>query len=232
MTHSYQEFSNLCLSRISYKMPDENICEHSQQEYFRKVLLGILPIPHAKSCVSDAASGRPSKTGGKMPKSVKDLLADSLSSISLNILVFGPQVTTPSTDPRTQKLQAKRQEIKAHLAAEGHMRKFDPSTGREINDKRINGERVDRRDRRPGDWRAEMVTLPLVGPVRELQAARSRIQSRTARSRCCCPTKTANALASTTDASLSPQPGDSLSGNGCHRTRAPQRTAPPRVPRP
>jgi hypothetical protein len=59
-----------------------------------------------------------------MPKSVKDLLADSLSSISLNILVFGPQVTTQSTDPRTQKLQAKRQEIKAHLAAEGHTAKF------------------------------------------------------------------------------------------------------------
>jgi hypothetical protein len=56
------------------------------------------------------------------------------------------------------------------LEPQVNMRKFDPSTGREINDKRINGERVDRRDRRPGDWRAEMVTLPLVGPVRELQA--------------------------------------------------------------
>ena len=56
------------------------------------------------------------------------------------------------------------------LEPQVNMRKFDPGTGREINDKRLNGERVDRRDRRPGDWRAEMITLPLVGPVRELQA--------------------------------------------------------------
>jgi hypothetical protein len=51
-----------------------------------------------------------------------------------------------------------------------NMRKFDPATGHEIDDKRVNGELADRRDRRPGNWRAEMITLPLVSPVRELQA--------------------------------------------------------------
>lgn len=56
------------------------------------------------------------------------------------------------------------------LEPQVNMRKFDPSTGQIIDDKRVNGEFVDRRDRRPGHWRAEMVTLPLVTPVRELQA--------------------------------------------------------------
>jgi len=51
-----------------------------------------------------------------------------------------------------------------------NMRKVDPFTGEIIDDKRINGELVDRDSRRPGLWRAEMVTLPLVAPVRELQA--------------------------------------------------------------
>jgi hypothetical protein len=51
-----------------------------------------------------------------------------------------------------------------------NMRKYDPVTGQPINDKRLNGELVDKRDRQVGDWRAEMVTLPLVAPVRELQA--------------------------------------------------------------
>ncbi len=50
------------------------------------------------------------------------------------------------------------------------MRKFDPSTGQIIDDKRVGGELTDRSERRPGHWRAEMVTLPLVAPVRELQA--------------------------------------------------------------
>ena len=53
------------------------------------------------------------------------------------------------------------------------MRKFDPDTGQIIDDKRLNGEVVDRRDRRPGLWRAEMVTLPLVTSVRELQAGQA-----------------------------------------------------------
>lgn len=56
------------------------------------------------------------------------------------------------------------------LEPQVNMRKFDPATGAPIDDKRVDGEVVDRRDRRPGHWRAEMVTLPLVAAVRELQA--------------------------------------------------------------
>lgn len=51
-----------------------------------------------------------------------------------------------------------------------NMRKFDPVTREMIDDKRINGEVMLRDERRPGHWRAEMITLPLVGAVRELQA--------------------------------------------------------------
>jgi len=51
-----------------------------------------------------------------------------------------------------------------------NMRKFDPKTGQLIDDKRINGVLIDRSERRLGHWRAEMVTLPLVFPVRELQS--------------------------------------------------------------
>ncbi|MEA2944452.1 MAG: hypothetical protein QOD09_4981 [Bradyrhizobium sp.] len=54
-----------------------------------------------------------------------------------------------------------------------NMRKYDPSSGEPIDDKLVGGEVLDRRDRRPGNWRAEMVTLPLVAPVRELQAGQS-----------------------------------------------------------
>jgi hypothetical protein len=56
------------------------------------------------------------------------------------------------------------------LEPQVNMRKFDPTTGALINDKRIDGKLADSRDRRPGIWRAEMVTLPLVAPVRELQS--------------------------------------------------------------
>jgi hypothetical protein len=52
------------------------------------------------------------------------------------------------------------------LEPQVNMRKYDPATGQLIDDTRI----VDKRDRRPGNWRAEMITLPLVAPVRELQA--------------------------------------------------------------
>ena len=58
------------------------------------------------------------------------------------------------------------------LEPQVNMRKFDRATGVPVDDKRVNGELVDRRDRRSGHWRAEMVTLPLVAPVRELQAGR------------------------------------------------------------
>lgn len=59
------------------------------------------------------------------------------------------------------------------LEPQVNMRKIDPSTGEPINDKRFNGHQVHRRDRRPGNWRAEMVTLPLVAAVRELQAGQA-----------------------------------------------------------
>ena len=52
------------------------------------------------------------------------------------------------------------------LEPQVNMRKFDPSTGELIDDKRINGELAHRLDRQRGTWRAEMVTLPLVAPVR------------------------------------------------------------------
>jgi hypothetical protein len=56
------------------------------------------------------------------------------------------------------------------LEPQVNMRKFDPATGQIIDDKRVNGELMERSERRPGHWRAEMVTLPLVAAVRELQA--------------------------------------------------------------
>jgi hypothetical protein len=51
-----------------------------------------------------------------------------------------------------------------------NMRKYDPATGRVIDDKRVNGTWMEAKDRQAGDWRAEMLTLPLVNPVRELRA--------------------------------------------------------------
>lgn len=54
-----------------------------------------------------------------------------------------------------------------------NMRKFDPATGKVIDDKRVGGEWTDRADRQVGDWRAEMITLPLVSPVRELTAGKA-----------------------------------------------------------
>lgn len=50
-----------------------------------------------------------------------------------------------------------------------NMRKFNSRTGLPIDDKRTNGGLTPRSERKPGDWRAEMITLPLVTPVRELQ---------------------------------------------------------------
>ena len=46
----------------------------------------------------------------------------------------------------------------------------DPASGKVIDDRRVNGVRMEKRDRQPGMWRAEMVTLPLVASVRELQS--------------------------------------------------------------
>lgn len=56
------------------------------------------------------------------------------------------------------------------LEPQVNMRKFDPVTGEAIDDKRINGNLARKHERKSGSWRAEMVTLPLVNPVRELQS--------------------------------------------------------------
>lgn len=55
-----------------------------------------------------------------MPRNVLDLINDGIKSISLNILVFGPQVHPLSTDERTRNLQNKRKEIRAELEKQGH----------------------------------------------------------------------------------------------------------------
>jgi hypothetical protein len=54
-----------------------------------------------------------------------------------------------------------------------NMRKFNPATGQPIDDKRIRSEWAQGKERAVGDWRAEMMTLPLVAPVRELQAGKA-----------------------------------------------------------
>lgn len=59
-----------------------------------------------------------------MPDDIKTLIGRVVGSIELKILVFGPQVHTPSSDPRTQKLQAKRKEIRAKLEGLGHHVKY------------------------------------------------------------------------------------------------------------
>lgn len=59
------------------------------------------------------------------------------------------------------------------LEPQVNMRKFDPANGEVIDDKRVDGHNVHASDRRPGNWRAEMITLPLVAPVRELQSGRT-----------------------------------------------------------
>lgn|GEM_PF-3323987 len=55
-----------------------------------------------------------------MPVDIGALVATSIGAIKLKILVFGPQVTTMSANPRTSKLQAKRIEIRAKLEHLGH----------------------------------------------------------------------------------------------------------------
>lgn len=55
---------------------------------------------------------------------VKALIEKTLKSTSLEILVFGPAVSPPSTDPHIASLQAKRVEIKRRLLDEGHSAQF------------------------------------------------------------------------------------------------------------
>lgn len=67
-----------------------------------------------------------------MPSPIGSRVLDAISSIRLKILVFGPQVHTPSTELRTAKLQSKRAQIRAKLEECGHHVKYaeelvDPS---------------------------------------------------------------------------------------------------------
>lgn len=57
---------------------------------------------------------------GSVPANIRDLISSAFNAIKLNILVFGPQVHTISTDVRTSKLQNKRIEIRGKLEAMGH----------------------------------------------------------------------------------------------------------------
>lgn len=65
---------------------------------------------------------------------------------------------------------ANREEAGDTLEPQVNMRKFNATTGEVIDDKRVNGVRMEKHERKPGHWRAEMVTLPLVAAVRELQS--------------------------------------------------------------
>jgi hypothetical protein len=56
--------------------------------------------------------------------SIADLISRAISAVKIKILVFGPQVHTPSSDTRTAKLQNKRIEIRAKLEALGHEVKY------------------------------------------------------------------------------------------------------------
>lgn len=57
-------------------------------------------------------------------KSPNELILDSLKSIPLKILVFGPQVENPSADQRISNLQTKRRDIKKALVELGHHAKY------------------------------------------------------------------------------------------------------------
>jgi hypothetical protein len=56
--------------------------------------------------------------------SIGTLIASGVDSIQLDILVFGPQVRTFSTEPRTLSLQNKRIQIRDELIARGHNAKY------------------------------------------------------------------------------------------------------------
>lgn len=60
------------------------------------------------------------------------------------------------------------------LEPQVNMRKFDAATGAPIDDKELPSS-----ERAAGDWRAVMVTLPLIAPVRELQTGDSTLPKRT-----------------------------------------------------
>ena len=59
-----------------------------------------------------------------MPDDIKTLIANAVDALKLKILVFGPQVHTPSCDVRTAKLQDKRRDIRGKLEGLGHSVKY------------------------------------------------------------------------------------------------------------
>jgi len=62
--------------------------------------------------------------GGELPDDIKALIANAIDAFKLKILVFGPQVHTPSAELRTAKLQSKRIEIRGKLEGLGHHVKY------------------------------------------------------------------------------------------------------------
>ncbi len=70
----------------------------------------------------------------KVVQDIRTLLRNSIDSVKLNILVFGPRVTPLSSEERTRNLQLKRIQIKEELERLGHNSKYaeelvDPSLG-------------------------------------------------------------------------------------------------------
>lgn len=70
---------------------------------------------------------------------VKTLIENQLKDTRLEILVFGPAVDPPSSDPYVASLQVKRKEIKQRLIDEGHSAAFgedvvDPSLSAHLAD--------------------------------------------------------------------------------------------------
>jgi hypothetical protein len=55
---------------------------------------------------------------------MRELIINALDGIKLKILVFGPQVHTPSAEVRVAKLQAKRVDIRSRLEGEGHIVRY------------------------------------------------------------------------------------------------------------
>lgn len=59
-----------------------------------------------------------------MAATIGTLITTGIDSIRLDILVFGPQVATMSSDARTLSLQKKRIQIRDELVARGHNAKY------------------------------------------------------------------------------------------------------------
>jgi hypothetical protein len=76
---------------------------------------------------------------GQLMMDVRALIDRHLRATKLEILVFGPAVHPPSTDPYVASLQQKRKQIKERLLSEGHNALFgedivDPSLPSHLTD--------------------------------------------------------------------------------------------------